>query len=67
VKFAEYIPPDLLDPKKLEEALRYIASLPVDIMTKKYILIEWCELTGVKLEKWMVEYITGYQSEKTRG
>lgn len=67
MKFAEYIPPDLLDPKKLEEALRYIASLPVDIMTKKYILIEWCELTGVKLEKWMVEYITGYQSEKTRG
>ena len=66
-KFAEAIPPDLLDPKKKDEFLLWLAQLPVDVETKKHILMDWCELVGVALTREMVEYITRGRPEDTWG
>jgi len=65
--FQEEIPPELLDKNKKEEFLLWLASLPVDIQTKKYIYMEWCELVGVAVDEEDIERITGWQAEWTRG
>ncbi|MCD6590288.1 hypothetical protein J7K74_03855 [Candidatus Woesearchaeota archaeon] len=67
INVVEIIPPELLDKKKIKELLAFIAKLPVDIWTKKYILIDALRIIGVALEKWMVDYITGYRSSETWG
>jgi len=66
-EFAGLIPADLLDKKKKEEFLLWLVRLPVDIWTKKYILMDWCRIVGVKLDEDMVKYITGGRPELTRG
>jgi len=58
------IPKELIDPKKLEEFLSWVKGLPVDLMTKKYILIAWCEETKVKLTADLIaEVCYGYKGE----
>mgnify|MGYP000291758311 CR=1 FL=1 len=66
-EFAGLIPTDLLDKEKKEEFLLWLVRLPVDIWTKKYILMDWCRIVGVKLDEDMVKYITGGRPELTRG
>ena len=58
-EFIGLIPEELLDPKKEREFLLWLIRLPVDIWTKKYILIDWCNFVGVALTKEMVDIITG--------
>jgi len=66
-KWAAVIPPELLDPEKKRDVLILIARLPVDNQTKKYILMDWCRITGVKLDEDMVHYVTSGRAEETRG
>lgn len=43
-------PPELLAPEKLDEACKWIREQPVDRkIVCKYMIIEWCYLTGVPL------------------
>ena len=66
-KFIIEIPPHLLDPGAKDEFLMWLAQLPVDVNTKKYILLDWCRLTGVQLTLDMVEYIAQGRPENTWG
>ena len=65
-EFIGLIPEELLDPEKEREFLIWLLGLPVDIWTKKYILIAWTEFVGVALTEEMVDYITGGKAEETR-
>ena len=56
--YAAIIPRELLDAKRKDEFIAWLVKLEVDIWTKKYILIDWCNITGVTLTKDMVEVIT---------
>jgi len=66
-KFAPIIPPDLIDFGKLDDFLLWLARLPVDLQTKKYILKAWCDLVEVDMRKEWVDYITAGRSHLTRG
>ncbi|HEX69231.1 MAG TPA: hypothetical protein ENG10_02935 [Candidatus Bathyarchaeota archaeon] len=65
-EFVDLIPEELIDPKKKEEFLMWLINLPVDIWTKKYILIEWCNLVGVALTEDLVKEVIG-RAELTWG
>ena len=58
-EFAGLIPEELIHPEKREEFLMWLRELPVDVWTKKYILIEWCQLTGVALTEDLVRAAIG--------
>jgi len=66
VGFGDIIPAEYLDPKKKDEFLAWLLRLEVDIWTKKYILIYWCQMTGVALTEDMVNYVTGGMARYTR-
>jgi len=66
-EFFAIIPPELLDPKRKEDVIMFIVQLPVDIFTKKYILLSWAKAVGVKLDKEDVERVTGFRADQTRG
>jgi len=66
-KFAPIIPPELIDYAKLDDFLLWLARLPVDLQTKKYILKAWCDLVGVRLRSEWVEFITAGRAYLTRG
>jgi len=65
-EFVDLIPEELIDPKKKEEFLMWLIQLPVDIWTKKYILIDWCNLVGIALTEDLVKAVIG-RSELTWG
>ncbi len=58
-EFVDLIPAELIDPNKKEEFLTWLRALDVDIWTKKYILIDWCQLTGVALTEDLVREVIG--------
>jgi hypothetical protein len=66
-EFVDLLPEELLSPDKEREFLMWLLFLPVDNMTKKYILMDWCELVGVALTKEMVDFVTAGRSAETRG
>jgi len=66
VGYFDIIPDNLMHPKRLKEFLEWLKNLEVDIWTKKYILIFWCTTLEVKLEEWMVDYVTGGKARLTR-
>jgi len=65
-EFVDLIPEELIDPKKKEDFLMWLIQLPVDIWTKKYILIEWCNLVGIALTEDLVKKVIG-RAELTWG
>lgn len=67
VGFGDVIPDELLRPYKLEEFINWLVQLPIDIQTKKYMLMYWCKVTGVKLTKELVDRVTMGKSHLTRG
>jgi len=58
-EFVDLIPEELIDPDKKEEFLMWLINLPVDLWTKKYILIEWCNLVGIALTEDLVRAVVG--------
>ena len=66
-KFIEIIPPDLLSKEKKDEFLLWLAGLPVDVNTKKYVLMDWCTVVGVALTREMVRFVTGGREDATWG
>jgi len=66
-EFIDLIPEELLTPEKKREFLLWLLALPVDVMTKKYILIDWCRYVGVALTEEMVDIVTGGRADETRG
>jgi len=66
-EFIGLIPEELLFPEKEYEFLMWLVALPVDMMTKKYVLIDWCFWVGVALTEEMVQIITGGRAEETWG
>lgn len=56
---AEAFPPGWLRPEMLWAVLRRLRRLPIEPLQKKYALHEWCVTVGVRMEAWMVWYVTG--------
>ena len=66
-EFIGLIPEELLSPEKKREFLLWLLALPLDVMTKKYILIDWCRYVGIDLTEEMVDIVTGGRADETRG
>jgi len=66
-EFIGLIPEELLSPEKKREFLLWLLALPLDVMTKKYILIDWCRYVGIALTEEMVDTVTGGRADETRG
>jgi len=66
-EFIGLIPEELLSPEKKREFLLWLLALPLDAMTKKYILIDWCRYVGIALTEEMVDIVTGGRADETRG
>ena len=66
-EFIGLIPEELFSPEKKREFLLWLLALPLDIMTKKYILIDWCRYVGIALTEEMVDIVTGGRADETRG
>ena len=66
-EFIGLIPEELLSPEKKREFLLWLLALPLDVMTKKYILIDWCRYVGIALTEEMVNIVTGGRADETRG
>ncbi len=66
-EFVGLLPEELLSPEKKREFLLWLLSLPLDVQTKKYILIDWCKVVGVALTEEMVSFIAHGRPEITRG
>lgn len=43
----------------LQRVLRYIRDLPVGPWERKQLLMDWLERAGIKMQGWMIEFITG--------
>lgn len=61
-EFIGLIPEEFIDPEKKHDFLLWLASLPIDQWTKKYVLIDWCNLVGVALTEDMVNFVIGQAS-----
>ena len=66
-EFIGLIPEELLSPEKKRDFLLWLLALPLDVMTKKYILIDWCRYVGIALTEEMVDIVTGGRADETRG
>lgn len=66
-KFTYIIPSEYLHKEKKDDFLLWLSQLPVDIQTKKYMLMDWCNQVGVALTRDMVKYITGGREDSTWG
>ena len=66
-EFIDLIPEELLTPEKKREFLLWLLALPLDTMTKKYILIDWTRYVGIALTEEMVDIVTGGRADETRG
>lgn len=51
------IPEDLLEAEKKDAFLSYLRVLPATLHTKKYLLLDWCEFTGVPMSKELAEAV----------
>ena len=58
-EFIGLIPEGLIDPDRKKDFLMWLISLDVDVWTKKYLYLAWCELLGVVATKEDVDLITG--------
>lgn len=47
----EDIPEELRTADKQDELIEYLKLLPVPFHTKKYLLLDWCEFTGVRMSR----------------
>lgn len=51
-------PPELLERRKLEEAIAWIRDQAVDReIVRKYMIIEWCKLTAYQLTADLVDRV----------
>ena len=66
-EFIDLIPEELLTPEKKREFLLWLLALPLDTMTKKYVLIDWSRYVGIALTEEMVDIVTGGRADETRG
>jgi len=66
-EFIGLIPEELLSPEKKRDFLLWLLALPLDVMTKKYVLIDWCRYVGIALTEEMVDIVTGGRADETRG
>jgi len=66
-EFIDLIPEELLTPERKREFLLWLLALPLDVMTKKYVLIDWCRYVGIALTEEMVNIVTGGRADETRG
>ena len=66
-EFIDLIPEELLTPEKKREFLLWLLALPLDVMTKKYVLIDWCRYVGIALTEEMVDIVTGGRADETKG
>jgi len=66
-EFIGLIPEELLSPEKKRDFLLWLLALPLDVVTKKYILIDWCRYVGIALTEEMVDTVTGGRADETRG
>ena len=66
-EFIDLIPEELLTPERKREFLLWLLALPLDVMTKKYVLIDWCRYVGIALTEEMVDTVTGGRADETRG
>ena len=66
-EFIDLIPEELLTPERKREFLLWLLALPLDVMTKKYVLIDWCRYVGIALTEEMVDIVTGGRAGETRG
>lgn len=53
------IPPELLREPTIEEILPVLRVMLISPWRRKWLLWEWCENHGVRLEAWMVRHVTG--------
>ena len=61
------IPAVLLNADKWDDFVIFLQSLPVDAQSKKYLIIEWCQLTGVALTGDLVTDVLGYTHYRMAG
>ena len=47
--FITQLKPEWLKPEKKDDLIDFLDKMPVDFLTKKYTLIEWAKVVGVKL------------------
>jgi len=53
------IPPEYLSREKKDDFLLWLVRLPIDIWSKKFILMDWCRIVGIPLSRELVEYVSG--------
>ncbi|GAH31619.1 unnamed protein product [marine sediment metagenome] len=46
---------DLLEPDKLDDVIIFLAGLPIHPEDRKQLLLEWCQLMGIAIDRDMVE------------
>lgn len=47
--FITQLDPEWLNPEKKDDLIYFLEQLPIGYLTKKYTLLEWGKVTGVKL------------------
>uniref|UniRef100_A0A6H1ZX90 Uncharacterized protein n=1 Tax=viral metagenome TaxID=1070528 RepID=A0A6H1ZX90_9ZZZZ len=53
----EDVPEELRSADKLDEFLVYLRVVPLPLHTKKYLLLDWCEFTGVPMSRELAERV----------
>ena len=61
------IPAALLAADKWDDFVIFLQTLPIDAQSKKYLIIEWCQLTGVALTGDLVNDVLGYTHYRMAG
>lgn len=57
MSFTELVPQELWDADKLDELINWLnVNVPI-VMQRKYLLLEWCKLTGVKFTRALAKRI----------
>lgn len=57
--FLEIVPDELLDKNKQSEFVDWLRSMPIELKSKKYILIEWAREVDVLLTRDLVLEVLG--------
>lgn len=47
--FITQLSAEYLDPRKKDDLIDFLEKMPIDYLTKKYTLLEWGKVVGVKL------------------
>lgn len=48
-------PVDLLEPDRKDDVIIFLAGLPIHPEDRKQLLLEWCQLMGIAIDRDMVE------------